>query len=195
MRMTRSFVKSLARFSFLTWMVVSLLTAGCVTAGISSKREPGVSQRFSRVYILGKPGDRSRPEDISRLGRLAVAVMNKLIEKRIAASVHVLEPQEVENPQEARREIQELKPDAVLSLTFDTAEVWVGSASMGGVAAERGTTAKGDARLTLPDSDQLVWSASFDYGRPGGPALDVIESCAERIVQQLIKDGVLATAG
>jgi hypothetical protein len=175
----------------LSLTVLSLAATGCASASVRSEREPGELPRISRVFVVGKPGSRSRSEDSTRLGELSSAVMNKLAGRQIAAEAHVLEPQEAANPEMLLQRIAEWKADGVLTLSVETVEGWVATGGMGGVAAERTTTARVEALLTLAGSDQRVWSATCDYGRSAKSPQTVLDSCAEQLVEQLFKDGVL----
>ncbi|MBN1208742.1 MAG: hypothetical protein JXB05_28025 [Myxococcaceae bacterium] len=175
----------------LSFAVLSLAATGCASASVRSEREPGELPRLSRVFVVGQPGSRSRSEDITRLGELASSVMNKLLGRQIAATAHVIEPHEAGSPEALRQRIAEWKADGVLTLTVETVEGWVAAGGMGGVAAERTTTARVEALLTLAGSNQRVWSATCDYGRSGRSPQTVLDSCAEQLVEQLFKDGVL----
>lgn len=174
----------------LSLTVLSLASAGCASASVRSEREPGELPRLSRIFVVGKPAG-SRSEDSSRVGELASVVMNKLAGRQIAAVAHVLEPQEAANPEALRQRIAEWKADGVLTLSVETVEGWVATGGMGGVASERTTTARVEALLTLADLDQRVWSATCDYGRSAKSPEAVLDACAEQLVGQLFKDGVL----
>jgi hypothetical protein len=171
--------------------VLSLATTGCASASVRSERTPGELPRLSRVFVVGEPESRIRSEDLSRLGELTSTVMDKLLARRIAATAHVIEPHEAGNPEALRQRIAEWKADGVLTLSVETVEAWVAAGGMGGVAAERTTTARVEALLTLAGSDQRVWSATCDYGRSGKSPQAVLASCAGQLVEQLFKDGVL----
>jgi hypothetical protein len=123
---------------------------------------------------------------------LSSAVMNTLAGRGIAASAHVLEPQELSSPEALRQQLEEWKADGVLLLTLATVEAWVASGGMGGVAAERTTTTRIEALLTSAGSDRRIWSATCQYGRTSNVAQDILDSCAQKLVEQLFKDGVLA---
>lgn len=178
----------------LAFAALSLAAAGCASANVRSKREPGELPRLSRIFVVGTPQAASSPEDSARLGELSSAVMNTLVGRGIAASAHVLGPRELSSPEPLRQRLEEWKADGVLTLTLAMAEGWVASGGMGGVAAERMTITQVEASLTLEGPDQRLWSATCQYGRTSKTAKAILDSCAQELVEQLFKDGMLAPA-
>jgi hypothetical protein len=176
----------------LAFATLALSGAGCASASVHSTREPGELPRLSRLFVVGSPQSGSSPEDNTRLETLSGAVMSALTGRGIAASAHVLSPQELSSPEALRQRLDEWKADGVLLLTLATVEAWVASGGMGGVASERTTTTRVEALLTPAGSDRRIWNATCQYGRTSKVAQDILETCAQKLVEQLFKDGVLA---
>ncbi|HYH97230.1 hypothetical protein [Hyalangium sp.] len=186
-------VRTVFPFLMLAFTALSLAATGCASASVRSAREPGELPRLSRLFVVGNPLAGS-PENSARLGELSNAVMNKLAERGIAASAQVLDPREPGSPDTLRQRIEEWKAEGVLLLTLAMTEAWVASGGMGGVAAERMTTTRIEALLTPVGSDRRSWSATCQYGRTSKASQAILDSCAQRLVEQLFKDGMLASS-
>jgi hypothetical protein len=179
-------------FLMLAFTALSLAATGCASATVHSTREPGELPRLCRIFVLGNPQAGSA-ENSARLGELSNAVMNKLAGRGIAASAQVLDPREPGSPELLRQRLEEWKAEGVLLLTLASTEAWVASGGMGGVAAERMTTTRIEALLTPAGSDRRSWSATCQYGRTSKASQSILDSCAQGLVEQLFKDGMLAS--
>ncbi|HYO54099.1 hypothetical protein [Archangium sp.] len=178
----------------LAFAALPLGATGCASARVHSKREPGEVPRMSRLFIAGSPEDANNLKDRARLGALSDAVGNHLAGRGITASAHVFEPRELGRPELLRQRLDEAKSDGVLLLTLAMTEAWVASGGMGGVAAERTATTRVDALLMPAGSDRRVWSATCQYGRTSKASQGILDSCAQKLVEQLFQDGMLAPA-
>jgi hypothetical protein len=175
----------------LAFTALSLGSTGCASASIHSKREPGELPPLSRLFIAGSPQNAEASEERVRLAELSSTVTTLLSGRGIAASAHVFDPMEMSNPQALRQRIAESQADGMLLLTLSMAEAWVASGGMGGVASERTTTTRVEALLTPAGSDRRMWSATCQFGRTSEPSQAILDSCAQKLVEQLFQDGVL----
>jgi hypothetical protein len=165
------------------WVLLLVFAlSGCATATIHSKLEQATPPRLSRVDLVGLPiGDVK--EDYS-LQQLLLALADKLARRSVAVAIRPAAP--------PLNGVLAPAPDAVMLVRFATSEIVIGSAGMGGVAVERATTGRGDVQIQRPDPELILWSATFDFGYPGGRPGDVVDACAEKILGQMTEDGLVA---
>lgn len=171
---------------------LSLSSAGCASASVYSKREPGELPRLSRLFVAGSS---QGLDDSAPLGELSSAMVKQLSARGVASSAYVFEPAELSSPEPLRQRISESQADGLLLLTLSATEGWIASGGMGGVAAERTTTTRVEVLLTPAGSDRRLWSATCKYGSKSRATQAILDTCAQKLVEQLFTDGVLAPSG
>lgn len=168
---------------------LSLGSAGCASANVYSKREPGELPRLSRLFVAGSS---LGLDDSALLGEVSTAMAKQLSARGVVSSSYVFEPAELSSPEPLRQRLAESQADGLLLLTLSSTEGWVASGGMGGVAAERTTTTRLEALLTPAGSDRRLWSATCKYGSKNRADSAILASCAQKIVERMFTDGVLA---
>jgi hypothetical protein len=166
-----------------TFIILGLLitTTACTPVTIDSIKDPEITEHVRRIFVLVKEGN---PSQVDYAQNLSSALVRRLAEKRIDASVRVQSPLDLDESKYIQ-EIKAFSPDAVLI-----------------VQATGGTRTRyerqivdlyWDASLFRRDTRERIWRASIHT--PGGSGMSKMLNLTDSILLKLEQDGILSPAG